>query len=129
MIITNINFLKFLILFFPDHSERGAAFRDRRRRQDHNSNFLLHQFDSAGPAGGGTRDSPHQKSRQRAAGGCGRGASGSVCPAWFSSHLVPLLRPGAAGASPAPGTSSQSSLWRCGELEEHFLLLVDVCQM
>lgn len=112
----------FLILIFPGHSERSAAFRDRRCRQNHNSNFLLHQFDSAGPAGGGTWDSPHQKSCQRAAGGC---AKGSVCPAGFSSQFMSL--PGAAGTSPTLGISPQSSLWRCGELEEHFLLLVDVC--
>lgn len=74
MMITAIINFYFLILVFPGHSERSATFRDRRYRENHNSNFLLHQFDSAGPAGGGTRDSPHQKSCQRAAGGCGSGA-------------------------------------------------------
>lgn len=127
MIRTIVNIFLFLILLFSGHSERSASFRDRRCRQNHNSNFLLHQFDSAGPAGGGTRDSPHQKSCQRAAGGYAGGAQGLFCPAGFSPPFVSL--PGAAGASPTPVTSSQSSLWRCGELEEHFLILVDVCQM
>lgn len=72
LIRTIINIFLFWILIFPGHSERSATFRDRRYRQNHNSNFLFHQFDSAGPAGGGTWDSPHQKSCQRAAGGCAR---------------------------------------------------------
>lgn len=78
-----------------------------------------------------------------------QGGLGPVCPAWFSSQFMSLLSPRAAGASPALGTSSMSSLWRCGELEKHllqehfleehfleecfleerFLLLLDVCQM
>ncbi|XP_065519137.1 malonyl-CoA decarboxylase, mitochondrial isoform X2 [Lathamus discolor] len=50
------------------HSERGAAFRNRRCRQNYNSSFLLNQFNSAGTARCGTWDLPHQACCKRAAG-------------------------------------------------------------
>lgn len=89
-----------VIVIFPGHSERSASCRNRRCRQNYNSNFLLDQFDAAGTARCGTGDLPHQAGREGAAGRCGRMyfrcCWASVLPlhCWFCFHFVSLLMPG-----------------------------------
>lgn len=129
MIISTTNFL--LLLLLPGHSERSTACRNRRCRQNYNSNFLLNQFDTAGTARCGTGDLPHQAGRERAAGRCGRvyfrccWANALPLRCWFSFHFVSLLMWGL--PLPLYSTLADRLLKVIEELEEQFMLLSARC--